>query len=413
MRLLHTADWHIGNVFHKHVRLDEHRHFFDWLIGRLEEHRPDALLVSGDVFDSPNPSAEAERLFYDVLRRATEAVPGLQVVVTSGNHDSAGRLDAPADFLKRENVYIRGLVRRDEADEPDFAHYMLPLSLHNSREAEVVVFAVPYLRPSDYPAGSTPAEGLRYFLDGIHRVYKKSDFNGLPLVCMAHCYAAGAEISALEHSERLVVGGQDIIEPAAFTASFSYVALGHIHKAQSVDTARHIHYAGSALPMSFTEKGYRHGCNLVTVEPDGKSSVERLAYLPQRSLVSIPAQGAASPEAVLREIEALPERSRHDNVAEYPYVEIRVLETQPEPGLLHRITAALGDRAACFCRVVRELPEDSRSTAASIASLEKLRRLSPLEMAQKVYRQRYGEPLPEPLEKRFLEAAGHCADLVN
>lgn len=84
MKILHTADWHLGNVFHGHVRTDEHQHFLQWLLGVIEERKPDALLITGDVFDTANPSASAEELFYDFLLQATSTLPGLQVVITAG-----------------------------------------------------------------------------------------------------------------------------------------------------------------------------------------------------------------------------------------------------------------------------------------------------------------------------------------
>ena len=79
MKILHTADWHLGNTFHGHNRLLEHRHFLAWLLNVLKEQQPDAMIISGDVFDSANPSAAAEELLYDFLLKATLAVPGLPI----------------------------------------------------------------------------------------------------------------------------------------------------------------------------------------------------------------------------------------------------------------------------------------------------------------------------------------------
>ena len=104
MKIFHTADWHLGNTFHGYDRTQEHRHFLDWLLDRLREQQPDALIVAGDIYDSPNPSAAAEELLYDFLLQATDAVQGLQVVLIAGNHDSAGRIDAPASLLTRHNI---------------------------------------------------------------------------------------------------------------------------------------------------------------------------------------------------------------------------------------------------------------------------------------------------------------------
>ena len=148
MNIIHTADWHLGNTFHGYSRLEEHRHFLEWLLGVLRARRPDVLLVTGDVFDSANPSAAAERLYYNFLMQAVQAVKGLQVVITAGNHDSPGRLEATAEMLRAFNVYVRGYVHRDpETDEPDVESLLLPLSSRLSPEAQVVCFALPFLRP--------------------------------------------------------------------------------------------------------------------------------------------------------------------------------------------------------------------------------------------------------------------------
>ena len=169
MKILHTADWHLGNTFHAHSRLNEHKHFLRWLLGVLKERQPDALLITGDVFDSPNPSAAAEELLYDFLLRATLTVPGLQVVMTAGNHDSAGRLEAPAPLLKTHNIYVRGTMHYTPQGEPDFDYYLLPLAERATGQAACVCMAVPYLRSADYPMGMTPEQGLRYVFGELHK----------------------------------------------------------------------------------------------------------------------------------------------------------------------------------------------------------------------------------------------------
>lgn len=411
MKLIHTADWHLGNTFHGHARTDEHRHFLDWLLGQIRERRPDALIVSGDIFDSANPPAAAERMFYDFLADATTAVRGLQVVVTAGNHDSAGRLEAAAGLLRRHNIYVRGLVRRTGDDlPPDFAHLMLPLSPNNDSEARLVCFALPYLRPADYPAGLSVAEGIAWYLKNLRRELERSDFRGLPVVVAAHFYAAGADIAAEGHSERLVVGGQDAVEADAVACGAAYTALGHIHKAQRVPSgnAGPMCYAGSVLPMSFAEQSYGHGVQWVEIDDGGQAAVSRIDYAPLRSLLSIPARGAARPQEVLDAIAALPRRSRDDDGLSWPYLELRVEERQPEPGLMHTVGEALADRAVRFCRMVREVPAGDRRDEP-VASLESLRRLSPLEMARLVFENRFRSPLPEALATRLARAEAAAA----
>ena len=402
MKILHTADWHLGNTFHGHYRTDEQRHFLRWLLDALRERQPDALIVAGDVFDSPNPSAAAERLFYDFLEAATEAVDGLQVVVTVGNHDSAGRLEAPAALLERHRIYLRGVVPRTEKGEPDFARLLIPLGRRERDEACCVCFALPYLRSLDCPPRLSVEEGLRYYFDGLWRALKRSDYRGLPVVAAAHFYAAGAEVCEGEHSERLVVGGQEVVS-ADVAGRAAYVALGHIHKRQHVGTGE-AWYAGSVLPMSFSEKHYRHGVQWVELdEESGRAEVSQLPYEPLRALVSLPASGALSVAELPSALAELPRREKEADESRWPYVELRVQEDRPEPSLMRDVATALADRAVRFCRMVRVSPA-AAAPEEGPADVEALRTLSPLDMARRVFRSKYGSEMPEALETRFRQA---------
>ena len=404
MKILHTADWHLGNSFHGYDRTEEHRHFLAWLLEQVVQRRPDALIVAGDVFDSPNPSARAEELLYDFLLRATQAVKGLQVVVIAGNHDSAGRLEAPASLLKTLNIYVRGGIRLTEKGEPDFDYYLLPLAELGRDEASCVCMALPFLRGGDYPAGMTPEEGLRFFFEEMHRCLKRSDFAGLPVVAAAHFYAAGASVCEGEHSERLVVGGQDCVDARVVGKGVAYTALGHLHKAQQVAGCPDVCYAGSALPMSFAERGYRHGAQWVELDETGQACVSRIEYNPLRHLMCIPTQGtAASVSEVFDEIAQLPRRAKGDDGADWPYLEIRLEEKQPEPALQHEVCEALADRAVHLCRLLRVRPESPAATASG--PQPERQALDPLLMANLHFKARYGEAMPEALAERFRQAA--------
>lgn len=409
MKILHTADWHLGNTFHGHSRLEEHKHFLSWLLEQLDEHQPDALLIAGDVYDSPNPSAAAEELFYDFLLHATGTLPGLQVVITAGNHDSAGRLEAPAALLKTHNVYVRGTIHYTPGGTPDYDYYLLPLASRQNGEAECVCMALPYLRGGDYPAGLTPEEGLRHFFDALHKAYRRSAFNGLPLVACAHFYASGADISNTEHSERLVVGGQDCVGADVTGNDIRYTALGHIHKAQAVRETSGMYYAGSALPMSFSELHYRHGIQLVEMDGHGRCEVRQLPYEPLRRLACIPADGgAADVRKAMDDIAALPVRKKGDAGSAWPYLELRIREQQPEPTLMHDIMEALQDKAVHFCRIQRVVSEGASGRNGKAGNetdrLPALDQTDPLGMARKFFDRRFASPMPEALVERFRKA---------
>ena len=402
MLIFHTADWHLGNIFHRHDRLAEHRHFFKWLIAQLKERQPDVMIISGDIFDNANPSASAEQLFYEVLKEATMAVEGLQIVIIAGNHDSAHRLEAPSPFLKANNIYVRGYVKRTEAGAPDFADLLLPLSRRKEQEAQLVCLALPFLRSSDYPSGLTVGEGIKYYVDGMLKALHRTEFKKLPLIAAAHFYAAGAEISE-EHSERLVVGGQDVVLTRNMDKAVRYTALGHIHRCQCVDYDRQMWYSGSILPLSFSEKHYTHGINCVQLSDEGKCSVEQLHYTPLRKLRSIPEKGAASTTEVMEALSNLPDANAVPNREAWDYLEIRVLEQQPEPTFLAEVTEALRGKAVHFCRIVREMAVHTSAEQETVVSNAALH-ITPEEMAQRFYQQRYGEEMPQEMMERFTQA---------
>ncbi len=402
MHIFHTADWHLGNIFHRHDRLAEHRHFFNWLIAQLKEHQPDVMIISGDIFDNANPSAASEQLFYEILKEATLAVEGLQIVIIAGNHDSAHRLEAPSPFLKANNIYVRGYVKRTEAGTPDFEDLLLPLSSSKNSEAQIVCLALPFLRSSDYPSGLSVGEGIKYYIDGMLKALHRTDFRKLPVIAAAHFYAAGAEISE-EHSERLVVGGQDAVLTRNIDKNIRYTALGHIHRRQCVDIDRQMWYSGSILPLSFSEKHYTHGLNSVHLSEDGTCEVTQLKYTPLRKLRSIPEKGAASTTAVMEALQQLPNANECPNHEAWDYLEIRVIEQQPEPTFLAEVTEALRGKAIHFCRIVREMHQHNYIEQENIVSNAALH-ITPVEMAQRIYQQRYDSNMPQEMMDRFLKA---------
>lgn len=114
IRVLHTADWHVGQTLRGFSREYEHRKVFERLEEIVVERNVDALIIAGDVFDSQNPSGEAQQLFYNALVRLSRAQPRMTTVIVAGNHDAAGRLEAPRPLLEAFKIRVVGNVRRHE-----------------------------------------------------------------------------------------------------------------------------------------------------------------------------------------------------------------------------------------------------------------------------------------------------------
>ena len=147
MKLLHTSDWHLGHTLHEADRTAEHEAFLGWLARTIVERDVDALLVTGDVFDSANPPASAQKLWYRFLVEAGARRDGLQIVAIAGNHDSAARLEAPREVLAHLNVHVVGELPREDG-KLHAARLLVPLKGEDGRTCAWVA-AVPYLRPTD------------------------------------------------------------------------------------------------------------------------------------------------------------------------------------------------------------------------------------------------------------------------
>ena len=259
IKILATSDWHLGNTFHGFDRQEEHADFLRWLLGVVEQKAPDALLVSGDIFDSSNPSAASQELYYSFLDTLTQRFPQLQTIIIAGNHDSAARLEAPRLMLERHRVYVRGLIRRQEEGNflPD--DLLLPVCSAAHPEERAWVLAVPYLRDGDFTRGMSYGEGVGEFLRrAVEAANLRRDRSREALILMAHLYATGSEI-AENSSERIVIGGSEMVSLDEIDESVTLALLGHLHRNQKVSGRENWLYPGSALPMSFAEKGYRHG----------------------------------------------------------------------------------------------------------------------------------------------------------
>ena len=403
MKIIHTADWHLGNVFHRHNRVAEHRHFFGWLRDTIVQQQPDALIVSGDIFDGPNPAAEVQRLFYDFLTHLSVEHPGMSIILIAGNHDSGARLEAGEELLRLHNIFVRGTVWKDAEGETYFERMILPLAPRGSDTAEVVCYALPFLRPADYPAGLSVQDGLRHYLTNLDKRLKKTAFKRLPVVVAAHFYAHGALIQAHEHSERLVVGGQDMVEIDTMGKAYAYVALGHIHRPQAVGNCANVRYAGSPLALSFSERDYKRAVNLVEIDPQGHVETTSLFYTPLCALISLPDRGALDPQEALSRLRSLPDSQPDDDREAYPYVEMNIRLAQPEPELRRRIGEIIEHKAVKFCRITTSTyrEQSAQDDTQRPAVENSLHSQAPIDIAKQYYTARYGNEMPEALVERF------------
>lgn len=202
IRILHTADWHLGQTFFGYDRAGEHEVFLNWLAGEIREREIDALIIAGDVFDVSNPSAASQSLYYHFIYRVTAENPTLQIVIVAGNHDSAARLEAPLPLLQAMRTEVRGVVRKSDDGEIDYDHLTVELK-NRDGEVELLCMAVPFLRQGDYPTvpteGNPYAEGVReLYTQLLQRLWKRRKENQ-SILAIGHLQAIGSEIAEKDY----------------------------------------------------------------------------------------------------------------------------------------------------------------------------------------------------------------------
>ncbi len=395
LRLWHTADWHLGQSFHNFDREYEHAQFLEWMLQQLKERRPDVLLLSGDVFDSINPPASAQRRFYSFLQTARAALPGLQMVITAGNHDAAARLEAPADLLESLQISVVGTVSRNAEGRILLSKFIVPVK-NALGQVKALVLALPYLRPADVPL---LPEANNPYLDGIRDLYHQVTaeatrlrdrlYPEAALIALGHCHMQeGAE--SRDSERRIIIGGAEALGKDAFPQELAYVALGHLHKPQELDSGR-IRYSGSPIPLSFSEKDYAHHVLEVAIENGCLSSVTPLPIPKTVPLLRVPATRAVPLEELLLRLDDLtadpalpPER--------HPFLEVRVLDDGPDPTRRQRIEDKLKGKSVRLATLRMEPLARAETTLQTLEtpSLESLENLDPLEMMLSAHLEHYG-----------------------
>lgn len=420
MRLLHTSDWHLGQSLHNFERHYEHQRFLDWLLEAIVAEQADVLLIAGDVYDNANPSAASQKQLYRFLRQARERAPNLNLVIIAGNHDSPGRLDAPGPLLEAHGTRVIGAVQRDADGEVDVASLVLPLT-GRSGAVEAWCLAVPFLRPGDVPRIAPPQ---RHDLDlgpppppsedpvpdpylaGIAMLYrqafelaKSKQQDGQAIIAMGHCHMVDGQMSS-DSERRIIIGGTEMLPTGIFDPAIAYAALGHLHLAQSVGKQEHIRYCGSPLPLSFAELNYAH--QILRIDLDG-AAVREIAPVPVPravELLRVPSRPAPLAQ-VLEELAAL---SPPDAPAEQqPYLEVRVLLEQPEPGLRARIEAALEGKAVRLAKIETSTAARDSSIDKEVLTLDQLEKLKPDDIFKQLYQQRFGNEAPADQLSAFAE----------
>ena len=290
MRILHTSDWHLGRTLENIPRLPEQQEFVDTLCRLVKEEKIDLVLISGDIFDTYNPSAAAEELFYDAMERLNDG--GKRAVVAiAGNHDNPERLCAASPLTYRNGIFLLGYPASDAGvyssgngqirilrSGPGWLELRVP-----GCSCSAVILTMPYpseSRLEQVLSDEAKEETLgKAYSDKIAGVFQtlSSHFRADTVnLVMAHLFMAGGKES---ESERTIqVGGAMTVHPSALPAHAHFAALGHLHRPQQIKAAPcPAYYSGSPLAYSFSESDYAKALYIVDAEP-GKPADIRTVY---------------------------------------------------------------------------------------------------------------------------------------
>lgn len=370
MKILHTADWHLGHLLYGCNRLAEQRDACRRLIDVAKAERPDAVIIAGDIYDVGAPSADAEKLFVETILELTNAVPGVTVAAIAGNHDSARRQDAQSPLWERAGVHVVGSIVSNTLYDTECAE--------NSENTEIsdidtepddilrgkYIFDVPgrgYIIAVPYANRYVDLESLCTRLTAI---VSRLNVNDLPVVMVGHATvdeliaanrddveaSYGGEVSEVHRDDgevHPVIGTIEGRSLGVWGNGFDYLALGHIHgRYVYYDDTTHATavYSGSLLPTSFDQAYAPHGVYIVDVpgRKYGPVTMEFREIKPLRPMVTIPSFGTCTWD---RAIDALKEYEP----SEMSYVRLNIKQKDALPqGYLMQARKVVEERG-CRC----------------------------------------------------------------
>lgn len=316
MKILHTADWHLGKRLEHLNRLEEQKRVLQEIIEIADEESVDVVLIAGDLFDTFNPSAEAVDLFYQTLK--TLSKDGKRAIVAiAGNHDSPDRIEAPDPLAKTSGILFLGYpkseihpFRLNEGIEvlrsaPGFVELKLPEVVFPLR-----LLLTPYAneyRLKQYLGTTQTDEELRVQLSRFWQEIADSycDDRGLNIL-VAHLFFTKEGQTHLEEPEEekpiLHVGGAQALFPTNIPEQLDYVALGHLHRKQVIDdNPCPIVYAGSPVAYSFSEHGQRKSVTILEAEGPGQLSYRSVELKSVKPVIRHKVESVAEGEAWLKE----------------------------------------------------------------------------------------------------------------
>ncbi len=415
MKIIHTSDWHIGQILHQFSRDEEHKFFFNQLRDIVLEERPDALVVSGDIFHSATPTVVSQRIYYHALVELSRLYDDLQIIVVAGNHDSPSRLEAPKELWEAFNVTVVGSLDffRDEMENGlsyDASKIQIPIK----RNGEIVgwVLAVPFINAGNYPSlkdDDSYSNRVFSFYNNLKNNLKCNlQYNeNHSIIAMGHFMLTGA----LAKNHDNIVGGIESVDSAEISSltDVDYWAFGHVHHPQNIGDNPVMRYSGSPFPMTFNED-YQHSVTVVNIENhvvDVKIR-EIEAMIP---ILDFPFKPKSYDDSLTID-EVI---GRLDEVVDKEqYVRIHAKsETSISDVQNAKILDAFKDKKAKYCGVQVYKPKsECVEDDGAIRSLDDFKSISPFELGCSVYKKKNDVEMPEEMKLMFKEVCDEVMKII-
>ena len=281
MRILHTADWHLGKNLEGLSRMDEQERFLEDFVHIVKDNNIDLVIIAGDVYDSSNPPARAEKMFYDTLKKISANGERMTLVI-SGNHDNPERLVAAGPLAREHGIIMVG-TPKSIVEVGEYGRNKVLNSGEGFIELDIngeksVILTVPY--PSEkrlnevlYGAMDETCDRIKLLFDSLKGNFKEDTIN----LVVSHLFATGAENTGSERNIEL--GGSFIVDKECFPEEAQYIALGHIHKPMILPgTNKKIRYAGSPLQYNKKEISFEKKCFIVDVKANEEANIDEIKF---------------------------------------------------------------------------------------------------------------------------------------
>lgn len=366
MKIIHTSDWHIGKVLCNLDRKEDNDSMVEQLTMLVENEKPDALVIAGDIYDVSTPNTIAQKSLSDYLIKLRNVCPEMLIVCISGNHDSASRHEiyqTPWDAL--------GVKMLGKIDTSDFSPNIIKVA------DKGVIVAVPYTNERFLNED---------FYTSLETYVRENVGEDLPIVYVGHAAIKDCDYVGHKVQEDRFIGGIECTNIAELGTLYDYVALGHIHKAQTFGEGR-ARYSGSPVPVSFDEvrSGYEHSFSVVEIASRGAiPEIKTVDVKPVNVLVNIPTEGFAKWSDVMEELKQFPSDKK-------AYIRLNVLLGTSEIlpfNAEEQIKAALKGKQAMWAETnpTREVQVAKAGDSEQIKSLtmQELQEIEPIDI-MKVY----------------------------